>query len=92
MNKNRVVVRILGEEYAIKGSAGAEHIRRVASELDARLSRLAQENPRLGPGKLAVLAALNLVEELQQSQEQYRRLLRMAEKDWGRRQHGGKAD
>lgn len=85
MDNNRVEIRILGEEYVLRGSSGTEHIRRIGAELDGRLRRLAEENPKLSNGKLAILAALNLVEELQQSEEQYRRLLRMAEKDWSRR-------
>ena len=87
MDSNRVAVRILGEEYLLRGSAGTEHIRRIGADLDGRLRRLAEENPKLSHGKLAILAALNLVEELQQSEEQYRRLLHMAEKDWSRRAH-----
>ncbi|MEW6309187.1 MAG: cell division protein ZapA [Bacillota bacterium] len=80
--KTRVSVRIMGETYPIKGSASAEHIEGLASLVDSRMRQVAEHNPKLGQGKVAVLTALMLAEELLRLQEQLDRLAAVLDAEW----------
>lgn len=71
----RVEVRILGDTYAIRSHhASAEQVQRVADRVDIRLTDLRQRYPNLSLHRLAVLAALNLADELTRLQEQHEQL------------------
>ncbi len=60
-----VRVRIFGQEYGVKGDADADYIKKVAEYVDAKM-RDVEETLTQGssPLKIAVLAALNLTDEL----------------------------
>lgn len=74
--QTRSEVRIYGETYVIRSAqADEEHIRRVADAVDARMRELAGRNPNLGVTRIAVLAALNLADELMRLREQHRVLM-----------------
>lgn len=71
----RVEVRILGDTYAIRSHhASAEQVRRVANRVDIRMTDLRQRYPNLSLSRLAILAALNLADELTRLQEQHQEL------------------
>ncbi|QZA32431.1 cell division protein ZapA [Hydrogenibacillus sp. N12] len=57
-------VSIFGETYMLKGTAPPEHLRRVAEYVDAKMKEIARRNDRLDHKKTAVLAALNIADEL----------------------------
>ena len=71
--KNRVTVRIMGEEYALRGSASPESMQRVASYVDGLMEKLAQKNRHMSKHKIAVLAAINLADELLRYKEGFHR-------------------
>lgn len=74
--KTRSEVRIYGESYVIRSDdADEEHIRRLAEAVDARMRELAGRNPNLSVTRIAVLAALNLADELMRLREQHRVLM-----------------
>ena len=74
--KTRVEVRIYGESYVIRADdADEEYVRRLAEAVDARMRELAGRNPSLSVTRIAVLAALNLADELWRLREQHRVLL-----------------
>lgn len=60
-----VRVKIFGQEYGVKGDADADYIKKVAEYVDAKM-RDVEETLSHGssPLKIAVLAALNLTDEL----------------------------
>ena len=62
--KNRVAVHILGEEYVLKGSSSTEEMYRVGLYVDQLMKSLAEKNVQMSKQKVAVLAALNLADEL----------------------------
>ncbi len=62
--KNRVAVHILGEEYVLKGSSSTEEMYRVGRYVDQLMKSLAEKNVQMSKQKVAVLAALNLADEL----------------------------
>lgn len=83
--QNRVTVQICNEEYVVRGNARPEYIERLARQVDERIRALAERHPRASVGRLAVLAALNLADELGRLSEQHERVVGMLEKEWQRR-------
>lgn len=71
--KNRVTVEIMGEEYTIKGSSLPRSMEQAARHLDGLMRSLAEKDRHLNGYRLAVLAALNLAEELLRLQGGYPR-------------------
>lgn len=75
--KNKVTVEIFGNAYALRGNIEAERITRLALLVDEKMKKIAQENPRLPPLKVAVLVALNLADENLNLAEDYAVLMEM---------------
>lgn len=73
--KSRVKVQILGEEYIIKGEAKPEYIEHIAAILDQRMARLASAHPRLTRTQIAVLTALNILDEYMRLQQDYKQFV-----------------
>lgn len=74
---NRVSVRIMDEDYVIRGNAGTAHIEKVAAYVDLKMKQLGLKNPCLSPKKTAVLAAVNIADELFRLQEDYDTLIKL---------------
>jgi len=72
---NRVKVKINGEDYYIKGTASEEYIKRVAKYVDKKMYDLEKNNPNLSRTRLAVLAAINITDELLQLKQEYEEFL-----------------
>ena len=63
-SKNRVKVTIMGEEYILKGSSSPETMVRVGYYVDRIMRNLTDTNNHMSSHKIAVLAALNIADEL----------------------------
>lgn len=61
--KNRTSVDIYGQQYVIMGSESPSHIRHVASLVDNKMREISSKNPNLDASKLAVLTAVNAVND-----------------------------
>jgi cell division protein ZapA len=61
--KTRTTVDINGVQYVIIGPESASHIRLVASMVDDKMREISSMNPSLGTNKLAVLTAINAVND-----------------------------
>lgn len=72
--KNKAVVRIYGQEYAIVSDDGREHIQRVANLVDDKMKEIAGKNKKLSTAMVAVLAALNMTDDLVRERERSREL------------------
>lgn len=70
----KVEVTILDDQYYIKGTYPPEYIEMLAYELDRRLRRAKDTNPRLSNYQTAVLTALNILEEYTRLQQEQRRM------------------
>lgn len=57
-------VRIFGQEYIIKGDEDSEYIEKLAQRVDGTMRQVARRTPGISSTKVAVLAALNLADEL----------------------------
>lgn len=64
-----VEVTILGQKYTIKGDAHEEHIKKLAAFVDEKLKEVYSAAPGITPLKAAILASLNIADELQQLRE-----------------------
>lgn len=61
--KNRTTVDIYGQQYTIVGDESTSHIRVVASLVDEKMREISSLNPSLDTNKLAVLTAVNAVND-----------------------------
>ena len=78
---SRITAIINGDEYVIKGNAEGQHIEKVAQYVDAKMNQLTQTNRYLTPKKVAVLAAVNIADELFRLQEDYQALIKLLDED-----------
>lgn len=65
---NHITVNICGEDYTLVAEESAEYMERVGALVDQKMSELI-ENAHMGRGDAAVLAAVNLADELFKAQE-----------------------
>ncbi|MEH7504308.1 cell division protein ZapA [Neobacillus drentensis] len=72
--KNRTTVDIYGQAYVIMGSESPSHIRHVASLVDDKMREISSKNPNLDASKLAVLTAVNAVNDYLRMKDQLDRL------------------
>jgi cell division protein ZapA len=59
-----VKVIIYGQEYPIRGRGDEEHIRKIAQFVDERMTQIEEQTAVTTPARLAILAALNIADEL----------------------------
>ncbi|MCL5023178.1 MAG: cell division protein ZapA [Nitrospirae bacterium] len=57
-------VYILGQKYTIKGDAPEEYIQQLATYVTARIREVSEASPNITPLKAAILAAVNIADEL----------------------------
>ena len=63
-NKNLVQVQIFGHSYAIRGEADQEYILDVAAYVDRKMREITEKLPVASLSKVAILASLNIADEL----------------------------
>ncbi|SHK02555.1 cell division protein ZapA [Desulforamulus aeronauticus] len=78
---NRVEVEIFGEYFTLRGHESPEYMRMVAQMVSKKMQEITQRNPKLSINNVAVLTAVNLVDELLKLKEQYDNLLQMMDPD-----------
>ncbi|GMA51909.1 cell division protein ZapA [Alicyclobacillus contaminans] len=74
---HRVRVQIGGAEYVLRGSESEERLLAIAKTVDDTIQAVLRANPNLDARKVAVLAALNIAEELHELRDQYDSLLEL---------------
>ena len=57
-------VEIFGALYHVRGEKDPEYLRDLADEVDHKMREIAQQVSTVDTGKIAILAALNLTDEL----------------------------
>lgn len=63
-DKIKTVVRIGGQEYRLSGYESEEYMHRVAIYVDRKMNEIAKQFTDLSTAMIAVLAALNIADEL----------------------------
>ena len=66
-----IEVDILGQKYTIKGDASEEYIKKLVSFVDLKLKEVHNSAPNMAPLKAAILAALNIADELHRLREDH---------------------
>ena len=61
---NRVTVEIWGQQVTLKTQNDPEYVQRLARYVDRRMDSIAEKNPRLSTSQVALLAAVNIADEL----------------------------
>ncbi len=64
MDPASVTVNIYGSEYTLKGDADPEYVREVAKFVDERMREVAGSVSSASVGKVAILAAVNIADQL----------------------------
>jgi len=64
----KTTVSILGETFTIRGEASEDYIAEIARMVDSTMREIKKDQNNLDRFRLAVLAALNLADELMQKQ------------------------
>lgn len=62
--RNVVQVQICGHTYTIKGEADQDYILKVAAYVDRKMREVMDKLPVASPSKVAILASLNIADEL----------------------------
>lgn len=65
-----VDVDIFGATYHVKGEQDQEYLLKLASIVDRKMREIGKQVPMVDSGKIAILAALNLADELLQCNDQ----------------------
>lgn len=73
----KVTVEIFGEKHHVRGSESPEYIRKLAHEVDKKMRLIAQRLPRLALHQVAILAALNLADDLEKLREEQETLMQL---------------
>jgi len=79
--KNRVSVDINKRTYTIVGPESREHVELVASLVDDKMQEIRAANKHLDSTKLAVLTALNTMNEYIKLKEEYDELISLIEEE-----------
>jgi cell division protein ZapA len=72
---NVLKVNIYGTEYPIRGATDTEYIRRIAEFVDGKMRDIDQSTSVKSSLKVAILAAINIADELFREREEKRGLI-----------------
>ena len=67
MDKSRLKVTIFGTDYALKADTSHEYIKETASYVDKKMNEVVSKYSNQSDTRVAVLAALNIADELFQA-------------------------
>jgi cell division protein ZapA len=62
-SKNKVTVKIMGQEYAIKSNETREYMQRIANLVDDRMAEISGSNKSLSTSMVSILTALTLADD-----------------------------
>lgn len=81
MPANQVRVNIFGAEYVLKATENQDEIKKIAEYVDQKMKEIDRSQAINSNVKIAILAALNIAEELFQNQRYRERLLEQINHD-----------
>ena len=67
-----ITVKIFGEDYRIRGVKDPEYIKQLAAFLDGKMKEVAVNTQITSSNKIAILAALNVSDELHKSKKKHK--------------------
>ena len=72
--RNKVLIKINGQEYPIAGTESKEYLLKVGSFVDEKMEEVAMGNTRLSTSMIAVLTSINIADLYLKLKEEYERL------------------
>ncbi len=72
--KSSEKVDIFGQEYKIRGAGDPQYIHKIAGYVDKKMREIAHSSGILSQSRIAILAALNIADELYQEREKRERV------------------
>ena len=75
MSTQKIRVNIFGSEYVLKASENEEYIINIAKYVDEKMRLIDKSNAINSKSKVAILAALNIAEELAQERDYREKLI-----------------
>ena len=75
MSTQKIRVNIFGSEYVLKASENEEYIINIAKYVDEKMRLIDKSNSINSKSKVAILAALNIAEELVQERDYREKLI-----------------
>ncbi|MFA1820624.1 cell division protein ZapA [Virgibacillus oceani] len=79
--KSRITVEIHNKSYTIVGGESEQHVRLVADLVDQKMNEIRESNRHLDTTRLAVLTAVNTMNDYLKLKEDYAKLLGSLEKE-----------
>ena len=70
----KVTVNINGKDYNLKGRDDEEYLKQVAEYVDGKISEITTKNQFLSTGDAAVLAAVNIADDLYENDIEYQKV------------------
>jgi cell division protein ZapA len=80
----KVSVNIFGHEYTLRGEADAEYVEKVAGFVDRKMNEVAENSSAMSTTKVAILAAINIADELFRERQKRHEALAMLDEKTGR--------
>jgi cell division protein ZapA len=65
-------VSIFGRDYNVKGGSDEEYIKTLAAHVDSVMRDVAEKTGALSSGRVAILAALNIADEMHKERQNFR--------------------
>src|SRR5699024_12852070 len=78
---SKITVEIKDKEYTIVGTESKEHVEHVAHLVNEKMNDIHQANKHLDTSKLAVLTAINTMNDFVKLQEEFDELMRLIEEE-----------
>jgi cell division protein ZapA len=72
--KSTEKVEIFGQEYKIKGVGNPQYIHKIAGYVDKKMREIAHSSGIMSQSRIAILAALNIADELNQEREERKKV------------------
>lgn len=69
--KNKIVIRINGQEYPIAGYEKKEYLLKVGSFVDEKMEAISSKNTRLSTSMVAVLTSINIADQYFKLMDEY---------------------
>lgn len=66
--EHHVTVTIMGRNYTLRAEDDPQYVRMIAAYVDDKMKEIATVSPRMSTTRLAILAAINLADELHKAE------------------------
>ena len=83
LDPTSVTVTIFGHEYTLKGEAEADYVQKIAQFVDRRMKEVAESSTIASSTKIAILAAINIADELFRERQKRHEALAMLDERTG---------